>query len=63
MASFRKIKTRKGATRWQSRWRVPGTNGRLQDRVAELRDPEGSGGARRADARDRKPRRRRPAPA
>ena len=32
MASFRKITTRKGATRWQSRWRVPGTNGRLQDR-------------------------------
>ena len=29
---------------------------------AELRDPEGSGGARRANARDRKPRRRRPAP-
>ena len=33
MASFRKITTRKGATRWQSRWRVPGTNGRLQDRA------------------------------
>jgi integrase len=32
MASVRKITTRKGATRWQSRWRVPGTNGRLQDR-------------------------------
>lgn len=32
MASFRKITTRKGATRWQSRWRVPGPNGRLQDR-------------------------------
>ena len=32
MASFRKIKTRKGVIRWQSRWRVPGTNGRLQDR-------------------------------
>jgi hypothetical protein len=31
--------------------------------VAESRDQEGSGGARRADARDRKPRRRRPAPA
>jgi len=31
--------------------------------LAELRDPEGSGGARRKDARDRKPRRRRPAPA
>jgi hypothetical protein len=30
--------------------------------IAELPDPEGSGGARRADARDRKPRRRRPAP-
>jgi hypothetical protein len=28
--------------------------------VTELRDPEGSGDARRADARDRKPRRRRP---
>ena len=33
MASFRKIRTRKGATRWQSRWRVPGANGRLQDRA------------------------------
>ena len=32
MTSFRKITTRKGATRWQSRWRVPGPNGRLQDR-------------------------------
>jgi integrase len=32
MASFRKITTRTGATRWQSRWRIPGTNGRLQDR-------------------------------
>jgi hypothetical protein len=31
--------------------------------VAEFRNPEGSGGARRADAGDRKPRRRRPAPA
>lgn len=31
--------------------------------VAEFRKPKGSGGARRADARDRKPRRRRPAPA
>jgi integrase len=33
MASFRKIRTRKGAIRWQSRWRVPGANGRLQDRA------------------------------
>ena len=33
MPSFRKIRTRKGATRWQSRWRVPGANGRLQDRA------------------------------
>ena len=33
MASFRKIRTRKGAIRWQSRWRVPGENGRLQDRA------------------------------
>ena len=33
MASFRKIRTRKGATRWQSRWRVPGADGRLQDRA------------------------------
>jgi integrase len=32
MASFRRIRTRKGAIRWQSRWRVPGANGRLQDR-------------------------------
>jgi len=31
--------------------------------VAEFRDPEGSGGTRDADARDRKPRRRRPTPA
>jgi hypothetical protein len=30
--------------------------------IAELRNPEGSGGARRPDARNRKPRRRRPAP-
>ena len=43
MPSFRKIRTRKGAIRWQSRWRVPGANGRLQDRARELRDPEGSG--------------------
>src|SRR5262245_38353216 len=33
MASFRKITTRRGAVRWQSRWRVPGANGRLQDRA------------------------------
>ena len=33
MPSFRKITTRKGATRWQSRWRVPGADGRLQDRA------------------------------
>ena len=33
MPSFRKIRTRKGAIRWQSRWRVPGANGRLQDRA------------------------------
>jgi hypothetical protein len=31
--SFRKIRTRKGAIRWQSRWRVPGADGRLQDRA------------------------------
>ena len=31
--------------------------------ITELRNPEGSGGARRANARTRKPRRRRPAPA
>ena len=33
MPSFRKITTRKGAIRWQSRWRVPGAGGRLQDRA------------------------------
>jgi integrase len=33
MASFRKVRTRKGAIRWQSRWRVPGADGRLQDRA------------------------------
>jgi integrase len=32
MSSVRRIKTRKGAIRWQSRWRVPGADGRLQDR-------------------------------
>lgn len=33
MPSFRRITTRNGAVRWQSRWRVPGANGRLQDRA------------------------------
>jgi len=33
MSSFRKITTRNGATRWQSRYRVPGPDGRPQDRA------------------------------
>ena len=62
MASFRKIRTRKGAIRWQSRWRVPGANGRLQDRARNFATWKQAASPRRADARDRTPRRRRPAP-
>ena len=62
MASFRKIRTRKGAIRWQSRWRVPGADGRLQDRAQNFATRK-QAAAHAAQMREiEQPRHRRPAP-
>ena len=57
MSFVRKITTKKGVTRWQARWRIPGPNGKPIEKACKFSHSEGRQGLRGKNAgRRRAPR-------